>query len=95
MGYRHVFRERNFGSIDAKGTLASRGSPFAGVKEEIGSKLNATAGGFFLLPWVAASAGDKATPAAAHSATTAIPVNPRIFGKPELPLFRVDIVWPT
>ena len=48
---------------------ASLGSALAGVKEEIGSKLSATAGGRFFAV-VAANAGVSTRPAAAIAATS-------------------------
>src|SRR5205085_9942423 len=87
----------NLKSVRASGRLAnaaaSRGSPLAGVKEEIGSKLTATPAGFFL-PWsglLAASAGDSTSPAAASAATSLAPFEARTLSTPLTPCSRVDI----
>jgi len=63
-------------SVSDSGLLAnaaaSRGSPLAGVKDAIGSKLTATAGARFLAgaELVAAIAGDSTRPAAATTAAS-------------------------
>src|SRR5215213_7629225 len=78
-------------SVSDKGLLAkaaaSRGSPLAGVKEEIGSKLTAMAAGRFLaaagVP--VASAGDSTRPAAATAAASLAPLDPRNVNKSNTP----------
>src|SRR5579884_2611878 len=68
---------------------ASLGSPLAGVKEEIGSKLNDTAAGRFL-ELVAATAGVSTRPPAANAASTLASFLWAIFSTSE-PLVRESI----
>jgi hypothetical protein len=83
----------NLKSVNDSGLFAnaaaSRGSPFAGVKDEIGSKLTAIAGARFLagagLP--VANAGDKTSPAAARAVTSFAVFDPRTVNKSNNSLF--------
>ena len=80
----HIAAGVNLKSVSASGLLAKaaarRGSPLAGVKEEIGSKLTATAAGRFL-PCAgppAANAGDSMRPTAAMAAAALAVFDPRM-----------------
>jgi hypothetical protein len=83
----------NLKSVSDSGLFANaaarRGSPLAGVKDEIGLKLTAIAGARFLVGvgLLVANAGDSTRPAAAMAVTSLAVFDPRAVNKANNSLF--------